>query len=213
MEGCKWDTSLQNRDWKIIWDYGLSLTCIQRQLVELKRQWEMEGATFSLIRRLFPWILLFIDGPRQKNKDLIPKISEDRDIGTVRVKCSSLFQRWCVAGLGQLCHCHLMLLVGKVMGVALMCRWGLWAAACPAVSPWFAPRGTQDKEGSQPVRGYIAKGRDTAQWGGVSQAQAFGGGLWLSLLCVQVFHGYMLEKIGYFWVATWFGVMTMPFKT
>lgn len=140
-------------------------------------------------------------------------IPEDRDIGTVRVKCSSLFQRWCVAGLGQLCHCHLMLLVGKVMGVALMCRWGLWAAARPAVSPWFAPHGTQDKEGSQPVRGHIAKGRDTAQWGGVSQAQAFGGGLWLSLLCVQVFHGYMLEKIGYLWVATWFGLMTMPFKT
>ena len=49
-------------------------------------------------------------GPDTKD---IPK---HRDTGTARVECSPLFHSHYAAGLGQLCHCLLMLLVGNFMG-------------------------------------------------------------------------------------------------
>lgn len=116
--------------------------------------------------------------PKMKTQEPDTKdIPKGRVAGTLRVKCSSLFQSCCAAVLGQLCGCHLVLLVGNVMGVVLMSvdegSVPQLVLLCPPVcTPWHP-----GVRRSQPVGGHIAKGRDTAQRGGACRGQGCGGGL------------------------------------
>lgn len=155
-------------------DYGLrNLTSIPRKLVELKRQWEWKEQLSHSLQGAFHGSLSSSMAQDKNQEPDTKNIPKDRDIRTVRVKCSSLFQRCCVAGLGQLCHCHLMLLVGNVMGVVLMCvDEGSGPQLALLLLLVCTPRHPGERRGTACGRAHC-KGQGQL---GVCGAEAFGGG-------------------------------------